>query len=230
MALAGYIAERAAGKPFAELARSEVFEPLGMTHSSFGRVKRAAVPYEWTGGISRAAGGLSAGCSGRNDGVIGREYGALLDCLGTGASGVAAVAAAVHAELAAGGGDWLDLGVGAVARTRDVATMAAIRARWLGCGWFPAEGVGYFIAGNGLSGSGEVQCLADGVEWDARGGGGSGGGEEAVEGFERRFHAEVEGLVVEGEQEFGAGVVGHAPGLFGAAVERGSTGCRRRWA
>ena len=36
VALAGYVAERAAGKPFAELARSEVFEPLGMTRSSSG--------------------------------------------------------------------------------------------------------------------------------------------------------------------------------------------------
>lgn len=48
-ALAGYIAERTAGQPFAELARQRVFEPLGMRHSAFGPAKGEARPYEWTG-------------------------------------------------------------------------------------------------------------------------------------------------------------------------------------
>jgi len=49
VALAGYIAERVAGKPFAELAREMVFQPLGMNNSSFLLTRPAATPYEWTG-------------------------------------------------------------------------------------------------------------------------------------------------------------------------------------
>jgi CubicO group peptidase (beta-lactamase class C family) len=54
IALAGYIAERVAGKPFAELAREMVFRPLGMTNSSFLLTRPAATPYEWTGAGYRA--------------------------------------------------------------------------------------------------------------------------------------------------------------------------------
>jgi len=44
IALAGYIAERVCGKPFAELARDMVFRSLGMTHSSFLLAQPAATP------------------------------------------------------------------------------------------------------------------------------------------------------------------------------------------
>ena len=51
------------------------------------------------------------------------------------------------------------------------------------------------------------------------GGGGSGGGEDAVDRLVGRFLAEVEGLEVERQDDVGASVVGHAPGLLGGAVE-----------
>lgn len=47
---------------------------------------------------------------------------------------------------------------------------------------------------------------------------GSGGVEEAFDGFGDGFAAEVEGGVVDGDDEGGAGVFGHLPGLFGGAV------------
>jgi CubicO group peptidase (beta-lactamase class C family) len=54
VALAGYIAERVCGKPFAELAQSMVFRPLGMTDSSFLLAQPAAIPYQWTGSAYQA--------------------------------------------------------------------------------------------------------------------------------------------------------------------------------
>lgn len=54
IALAGYAAERATGKPFAQLAQDAVFQPLGMVHSSFLLPQPAATPYEWTGSAWRA--------------------------------------------------------------------------------------------------------------------------------------------------------------------------------
>ena len=46
----------------------------------------------------------------------------------------------------------------------------------------------------------------------------SGGVEEAFDGFGDGFAAEVEGGVVDGDDEAGAGVFGHLPGLFGGAM------------
>ncbi len=54
VALAGHIAERVCGKPFAQLARDMVFGPLGMTNSSFLLAQPAAIPYQWTGSAYQA--------------------------------------------------------------------------------------------------------------------------------------------------------------------------------
>jgi CubicO group peptidase (beta-lactamase class C family) len=54
IALAGYISERVADKPFAELVRDMVFQPLGMAHSSFLLAQPAATPYLWSGSTYQA--------------------------------------------------------------------------------------------------------------------------------------------------------------------------------
>ncbi len=160
VALAGYIAERVAGKPFAELAREMVFQPLGMEYSTFLLAQPAATPYEWTGAGYRALPwdylqDSPAGMQ-MSSGVDMRRF--LQWALAYSSRPEFQLHFTPNPRLEGGIGWVWELGrsrghryaghdggyPGAVARVR----------------FFPDDGVGYFIAGNVLSGPflGEVSA------------------------------------------------------------------------
>ena len=65
--------------------------------------------------------------------------------------------------------------------------------------------------------SAEVELLADLMHCHAVGVAG-GGFADSLDGLEIGLAAEIEGLVVDGEEKLGAGVLGHLPSLLGVAV------------
>src|ERR1035437_6880116 len=65
--------------------------------------------------------------------------------------------------------------------------------------------------------SGQVELLSDAVQRHAVEVVG-GGFADSLDGLEIGLAAESEGLVVDGEEEFGTGVLGHLPSLLGVAV------------
>lgn len=163
VALAGYIAERATGRPFARLAPELVFGPLGMERSSFGMVEGAATPQEWTGNGFRALPwdylqDAPAGMQMSSGADMGRfvewalEHGDRVEFRRQFTH---------HARLEGGVGWGWELGrarghaftghdggyPGAVARVRV----------------FPDAGVGYFVAANAMSGAFLAE-VADAVE------------------------------------------------------------------
>lgn len=158
IALAGYIAERVSGRPFAALAQEMVFQPLGMNHSSFLLAQPAATPYEWSGSTYRALPwdylqDAPAGMQMSSGADMGRFVRWALE---HGSRAELQLHYSAHPNLEGGIGWGWEFGrsrghrytghdggyPGAVARVR----------------LFPTEGSGYFIAGNALSGGflGEV--------------------------------------------------------------------------
>lgn len=163
IALAGYIAERVSRKPFAELARDSIFQPLGMTTSSFVPAKSTATPYEWTGSGYRALPldylqDAPAGMQTSSGADMARFLQWTLDHSSRpefqpqfkhdarleGAIGWAWDLGLSHGHAFAGHDGGYP---GAVARVR----------------FFPKDGAGYFIAANALSGAflGEVSALVE---------------------------------------------------------------------